>query len=365
MPEPSARILVPVGDSSTFRNTVAYAVREARRVADETGQEPTVHFVYPVRWQLVDETERSAADEVAAILDKARVWATEDLDYDDDGDLSDEDITVSIETAVVGEDRYLFSPGDFAEVLLEYARDRDLDRIIVDPEYQPGGSAPMLQPMEAELSKSGRAVEEAPVERVVERSRLPSRANVSKAVVMFGASFGFYLLLSGVVSTFNIVTGAISAGIVTAIFARISFVNSPTPRRFVMRAGRFLIYVPYLLYEIVKANFEVAYIILHPKLPIDPKMQRFRAAIWGDLSVTTLANSITLTPGTLTVDVDRDSLIIHSLTGSSRDGLSDGALERAVRFVFYGRAAARIPTPAERDAVRDGSAPPRPTEDAE
>ncbi|WP_058828922.1 monovalent cation/H+ antiporter subunit E [Haloferax sp. Q22] len=351
MPDTSSRILVPVGESSTFRNTVAYAVREARRIAAETGEESTVHFVYPVRWQLVDESERSAADAVADTLERARVWANDDLDYDDDGDLDAEDVSVSIETAVVGEDRYLFSPNDFAEVLLEYARDRGLDRIVLDPEYQPGGSAPMLQPLEFELARSGLVVEEAPVDRVVERGRLPSRANVSKALAMFGVSFGFYLLLAGVFDTFNLVTGAISAGVVTAVFARISFVNTPSVTGTVARIARFLLYVPYLLWEIVKANFSVAYIILHPDLPIDPEMQRYRAAIWGDLSVTTLANSITLTPGTLTVDMDRDSLIIHSLTGSARDGLAGGALERAVRFVFYGRSAARIPTPAERGTI--------------
>ncbi|KTG14415.1 monovalent cation/H+ antiporter subunit E [Haloferax profundi] len=351
MSESSARILVPVGESSTFRNTVAYAVREARRVASETGEEATVHFVYPVRWQLVDEREQSVAEEVAETLDKARVWATDDLDYDDDGELASEDVPVSIETAVIGEDRYLFSPGDFATVLLDYAADRELDRIIVDPEYRPGGSAPMLQPLELELARSDLLVEEAPVERVVERSRLPSRANVSKAVTMFAGSFTFYLLLAGVFDTFNLVTGAVSAGIVTAVFSRITFVNTPDASRFVVRTVRFLLYVPYLLWEILKANLSVAYIILHPDLPIEPEMQRFRAAIWGDLSVTTLANSITLTPGTLTVDMERDSLVIHSLTQSSRDGLEEGALERAVRFVFYGRSAARLPSPAERGAI--------------
>ncbi|UVE49253.1 monovalent cation/H+ antiporter subunit E [Haloferax larsenii] len=362
MSETSARILVPVGESSTFRNTAAYATREARRVASETGEEATVHFVYPVRWQLVDELERSASEEVADILDRARVWAAEDLDYDDDGEIDDDGVPVSIETAVVGEDRYLFSPSDFADVLLEYARDRDLGRIIVDPEYQPGGSAPMLQPLELELSRSDRIVEEAPVDRVVERGRFPSRSNLSKALVMFGASFSFYLLLAGVLDTFNLLTGAVSAGIVTTVFSRITFRETPKAGRLLRRTGRFILYVPYLLWEILKANIEVAYIILHPSLPIDPKIQRYRAAIWDDLSVTTLANSITLTPGTLTVDVDRDSLVIHSLTGSARDGLADGTLERAVRFIYYGRAAARIPSPRERGTVEDESVPPTPEE---
>jgi multicomponent Na+:H+ antiporter subunit E len=67
--------------------------------------------------------------------------------------------------------------------------------------------------------------------------------------------------------------------------------------------------------------------------------------------VTTLGNSITLTPGTLTVDVGRNGLDIHTLTGDAREDLAAGGLERAVRFVFYGRSGARISTPAERGSI--------------
>jgi multicomponent Na+:H+ antiporter subunit E len=95
----------------------------------------------------------------------------------------------------------------------------------------------------------------------------------------------------------------------------------------------------------------IAYVVLHPDLPIDPEMVEFDAAVWSALPVTTLANSITLTPGTLTVDVSRQHFTVHTLTGSSRDDLFSGALERAVRFVFYGRAAARIPSPVERQEM--------------
>jgi multicomponent Na+:H+ antiporter subunit E len=86
-------------------------------------------------------------------------------------------------------------------------------------------------------------------------------------------------------------------------------------------------------------------------MPIEPSVVRFRAAVWGGLPVTTLANSITLTPGTLTVDVGPEGLEIHTLTGDARDGLAGGSLERAVRFVFYGRGGARIPTPTERESI--------------
>jgi multicomponent Na+:H+ antiporter subunit E len=160
-------------------------------------------------------------------------------------------------------------------------------------------------------------------------------------------------LLAGSIATFELVTGAISAGIVATALWGISLTTPVQPVRTGKQLGRFALYVPYLLYEIAKANVEIAYVVLHPDLPIDPEMVEFDAAVWSALPVTTLANSITLTPGTLTVDVSRQHFTVHTLTGNAREGLFAGTLERAVRFVFYGRAAARIPSPLERRRRED------------
>ncbi|WP_144901955.1 monovalent cation/H+ antiporter subunit E [Halobellus captivus] len=340
----SARILVPVGESSTFRNTVAYALREAQAAAEgeETG---AVHFVFPARWRAVDG---NALDDSAAadLLERVTVWADEDLDVDD-GDEPD----IEIETAVVGIDRYLFSPGDFAAVLVEYAREFDLDRVVVDPEFRPGGNAPMLRPFEVELARTDLSVEEAPVERQTTRTRLVSAATLSKGILTFGATYVFYLAVAGSLSPFDLATGGVTALLAAVAFSNVSFVTSPSLRRTGRRLVRLALFVPYLVWEITKANISIAYIILHPDLPIDPEMRRFRGAVWGSLPVTTLGNSITLTPGTLTVDVGRDGLVIHTLTADARDDLAAGGLERAVRFVFYGRKGARIPTPKERESI--------------
>ena len=346
----SARILVPVGESSTVRNTVAYAVREARSGAEAGDGTATVHFVCPARGRI---TDGELGDDVATdLLDRAVVWAREDLGYDDDGDSDAADgPEVEIKTAVVGADRYLFSPNDYATVMVEYATEFGLDRVVVDPEFQPGGNAPMLLPFERELAKSSLTVEEAPVDRRTARVPLVSRTTASKGVATFGATYAFYLLIAGSLSLFNLATGALTALLAAAGFASISFVASPSPRRTGLRVARMVLFIPYLIWEITKANITIAYIILHPSLPIDPEMRRFRVAVWGGIPVTTLGNSITLTPGTLTVDVGPDGLDIHTLTGSARDDLAAGGLERAVRFVFYGRSGARISTPAERGSI--------------
>ena len=349
MARDSARILVPVGESSTVRNTVAYAVREARSGAEAGDGTAAVHFVCPARGRI---TDGDLGDDIATdLLDRAVVWAREDLDYDEDEDSDDGGPDVEIETAVVGADRYLFSPSDYATIMVEYATEFGLDRVVVDPEFQPGGNAPMLLPFERELAQSSLTVEEAPVDRRTARVPLVSRTTVSKGVATFGATYAFYLLVAGSLSPFNLATGALTALLAATGFASISFVTSPSPRRTGLRIARMLLFIPYLVWEIAKANVTIAYIILHPSLPIDPEMRRFRVAVWGGLPVTTLGNSITLTPGTLTVDVGRNGLDIHTLTGDAREDLAAGGLERAVRFVFYGRSGARISTPAERGSI--------------
>ncbi len=339
-------VLVPVGESPTFRRTVAYAIRavqEAAADADGYGAETVVHFVYPAAWRTVGSDHDARSERARDLLDRVEVWTGEDIDPDGP--------PVTVETAVVGTDEYLFSPGDFAAILAEYARDNGLDTVVVDPEYQPGGNAPMLRPLEFELRQQGLTVEEAPVERSARRTRLLGAANVSQFLMLFGVSFVFYLLLGGfALTTFELATGAVTAGLVALLLWRISLTAPPHVTRYPILAGRLALYVPYLLWEIAKANLAIAYVVLHPDLPIDPSMERFEAAVWGNLPVTTLANSITLTPGTLTVEVTDREFHIHTLTGSAREDLFEGALERAVRFVFYGRAAASIPSPRERNA---------------
>ncbi|SEO37426.1 multicomponent Na+:H+ antiporter subunit E [Halogranum amylolyticum] len=351
--EASAHVLVPVGESPTLRNTVAYAVQTARERAEETGETAIVHFVYPAVWRAVEPTRAEKFERAEELLDRVELWAKEDLAGDEEAEDRAAEPVIDVETAIVGDEDYLFSPADFARVIVAYANEHDLDRIVVDPEYQPGGNAPMLRPLEFELSRSDLYVEEAPVERPARRGVLVGRESLSQYLIVFGTSYLFYLTLGGFSGTFDLVTGAISAGIVTLVLGQISLKGRPDLKRIPGEFGRMLLYIPYLVWEIAKANVTLAYVILHPRLPIDPKMVQFRAAVWNDLPATTLANSITLTPGTLTVEVSQREFYIHSLTRSARRDLLEGALERAVRFVFYGRAAARIPSPREREAERE------------
>jgi len=337
------RILVPVGESVTLRQTVAYIVR---KLSEETASDetPTVAFVFPASWQNRD-LNAEAAEDAEEQLERVRTWVYEDLDVDEG-----EELPIQLHTDVIGTDEFLFSPSDYADTILEYARKHGYKHIVLDPDFKPGTRAPLLSPLVAELELAEDITfEEAPVERSIRGRRLLGRSSGIKGfLTVFGLTFLFYQIIGGFAGTFDYITGAVSAAITAAVFSGIVFDRGVNPVRALRMTARWLVYIPYLFWEIAKANLEVVYIVLHPSMPIDPSMERFRPAVPPGLPVTTLANSITLTPGTVTVDVYDREFYVHSLTRSSRESLLDGGLERAVRFVFFGRNAMAIASPRER-----------------
>lgn len=89
------------------------------------------------------------------------------------------------------------------------------------------------------------------------------------------------------------------------------------PRRYLW----FLYYVPVFAWECLKANIDVAYRVMHPDLPIHPGIVKVKTTLTSDVALTFLANSITLTPGTLTVDLDKENgcLYIHWIEVRHKD----------------------------------------------
>jgi len=335
------RLLVPVKRSSTVRQTVAYAMQ---RVLQAEDGEPAVHFVFLATWRGGDPgttADRTRADE---FLDQIEVWARYEAE-----EAGVDPTSVAVETALIGLDDYLFSPNEYADLLADYAHEYGLTRVLVDPEYSLVGHTTLLQPLEFELEQTDLVVEEAPVDRPARRGRLVSRPNPARFLALFGVSFLFYQILGGFSGPFDYVTGAATALVVAISLSSVSFYRDPSLTESPKRILRGVVYVPYLLYEIIVSNLIVARVILDPRAEIDPRMTKVRVFVGSGFPLTTLANSITLTPGTLTVTADNQELYVHSLLPFAREGLFDGSLERWVRFVFYGREAARFPSPRERD----------------
>jgi multicomponent Na+:H+ antiporter subunit E len=341
-----SRLLVPVEESQSLRGTVTDVV--SRAVEGVGAGDAAIHFVYAEVMRTGDPhfaENRATHDE---LLDQVEIWARSDLEEATEGV---EDVTpaeIDVVTASIGASRYLFAPSDYADVLGAYAEANDLGTVVLDPGYNPVGNSALLSPLEAEFDRREIAAVRASVDRPARRGPFPQPRGALQFLAIFGVSYLFYLTLAWFASALDFVTGAIGAAIVGVALSRVSLTQPLRARQTARRLLRFVVYVPYLLWEVTKANIGIARVILSPRMPIDPSVVRFRAAVWGGVPVTTLANSITLTPGTLTIDVGNREFIVHSLTIESRRDLLDGALERAVRFVFWGRTAARIPSPRER-----------------
>jgi multicomponent Na+:H+ antiporter subunit E len=89
-------------------------------------------------------------------------------------------------------------------------------------------------------------------------------------------------------------------------------------------------YWPWLVWEIVKSAWQVSRIIVHPRLPISPTLQRIKSSQRTDVGRTVFANSITLTPGTIAVEVGSDEILVHALTREGAQELAGGQMDRRV-----------------------------------
>ena len=139
----------------------------------------------------------------------------------------------------------------------------------------------------------------------------------------------FWLLLSGHYSPFLLGAGAVSILLVTWVLWRMDRVDGE-PRSIPPSLG-LVRYGTWLLGAVIKSNIEVVRLIWDPKLPIQPTWRRLDVQLRSTMLRTLYANSITLTPGTLTTDVEDDHFMVHSLTEEGMQELEDGRMERKIR----------------------------------
>ena len=149
-------------------------------------------------------------------------------------------------------------------------------------------------------------------------------------MTLFAVCFVLWLLLSGHWDAVHVGLGALASALVVWLNRGQEDITAA-----VRALPRVAWYVPWLLGEIVRSNLAVARIVLDPRLPIDPVLVRVHAPGPGPLAVTTLANSITLTPGTITLDAEGGELTVHALEPGSADGIEAG-LGAWVAWVFRG-----------------------------
>ena len=120
-----------------------------------------------------------------------------------------------------------------------------------------------------------------------------------------------WCILTWVPDVQHVVVGLFVAAFVAFMTGDL-FVQRPHILRNPVRYWYFcFIYVPVFLWECLKANLDVAYRVLHPGLPIRPGIVKVRTGLKSDAALTFLANSITLTPGTMTVDIDKEQGLLY------------------------------------------------------
>ena len=143
--------------------------------------------------------------------------------------------------------------------------------------------------------------------------------------------FAFWLALSGHYTPFLVGVGAASAVLGALAAARMRVADAEGhPIEWVWA---WVTYFPWLVREIAQSAWTVARIVLDPRLPISPTMRVVRASQRTSVGIATFANSITLTPGTITVAVKGNDLTVHALVGESAAGLEGGEMDRRVRML--------------------------------
>ena len=148
--------------------------------------------------------------------------------------------------------------------------------------------------------------------------------------------FVFWLMLSGHYTPLLLTLGVASVVLVVYLSERMDVVDHEgVPLHL---GGRlFFGYLPWLLKEVFVANIVVARVILDPKLPISPRMVLFHGSQETDLGRAIYANSITLTPGTITTGVEGQEFQIHALTAADLETEEEAEMDRRCTYVETGR----------------------------
>lgn len=133
----------------------------------------------------------------------------------------------------------------------------------------------------------------------------------------------FWLLVSNSLHWQHILTGIVISFLTTLLWNEITTEEKGKTKITWRQVVLFIRYFFFLIWEIIKSNFVVACIVLNPRLPISPGVIIMKINLKKDLTRVLFANSITLTPGTVTVELEGDRLIVHGMTKDHIAGVRD------------------------------------------
>jgi multicomponent Na+:H+ antiporter subunit E len=148
--------------------------------------------------------------------------------------------------------------------------------------------------------------------------------------------YAFWLLLSGYLVAFLLASGA-GCALAAVLFSRHMGIIDREGHPLHLGGYAFLTYWPWLIKEIIISAWDVSRRILHPRLPISPTLGRFKPSQQSDLGLVIHANSITLTPGTIAIEVSRDEFLVHALTRNGAVTLAGSEMDRRISALESGK----------------------------
>src|SRR3972149_2090801 len=139
--------------------------------------------------------------------------------------------------------------------------------------------------------------------------------------------FLFWILLSGEFN-FVLILSAVVSSLLVAYLSHDLLIGDIDIRLAAIKIIRFIKYLPWLLWQIALSNVDLVYRTLHPKMPIEPVVIEFDTPLRTDMGITILANSITLTPGTVTLEANnKGGFIVHAIARGHADSLLAGDMQ--------------------------------------
>ncbi len=172
--------------------------------------------------------------------------------------------------------------------------------------------------------------------RIMLRNFSPMK--ISFLALFFRATglFLFWILLSGKIDAIHLFFGGLSALLIAAYSAQLAKSILP-PVSLLQMPVVFFRYVRYCIWltgRILLAAVHVSRLVLSPRLPIHPRLYSHATPLKTDLERVLFANSITLTPGTITVDLKDGTLMIHQLDEDSSGDIHSGEMEKQIARIF-------------------------------
>ena len=145
--------------------------------------------------------------------------------------------------------------------------------------------------------------------------------------------FSLWIIFNGRVTLEILIAGALVSFLLDIFVKKILKINltGATLIKFLKILPEVLIYAAVLLIEIIKANFAITKLVVAPKIEVEPCLVKFKSKLKTHAARVALANSITLTPGTITVSLENDEFLVHALDRNIAEGLQGSLFERLLK----------------------------------